>query len=67
MEKQERLEELCGGSNRAFYLLRLWNETRDNHIRIMFEDNTMLERKFIRKANLEGFSKEAVNFFLENF
>ena len=67
MENQEKLEDLCGGVNKAYRLLQLWYQVKDNHIKTMFSENTMLERKFINRASNEGYSTEAINFFLDNF
>ena len=67
MDNQIRLEDLCGGSNRAFRLLNIWQRTEENFIRTKFGENTVLERKFISNAHNEGYSSEAINFFLDNF
>ena len=68
MENQEKLEDLCGGANKAYRLLQLWYQVKDNHIETMFSQrNNTLERKFINRAINEGYSTEAINFFLDNF
>jgi hypothetical protein len=68
MEAHERVATLCGGMDRAFRLLRLLGETRDERVRQVMETedefSARIAQATARKARAEGYSAEAVRALL---
>lgn len=67
-EAHERVATLCGGMDRAFRLLRLLNQTRDERVRQVMETEDEFSARIAqvaaRKARAEGYTPEAVRALL---
>jgi len=70
-DKHEAFEDLCGGPERAFGLLRLWENTHDNRTeydRLFSKCPSKIEYRqkiFLKKALSAGYTRKQVDCFLE--
>jgi hypothetical protein len=64
--KHKDFEELCGSPDRAFRLMRLHVACKEAASGSCFTLRKLpsTEERFIRRAKEEGYSKEAINAFL---
>jgi hypothetical protein len=65
-EENDRLEELAGGSDSAFRLMRLWEKCRQSASgnRFTLRNLPTTEERFRERAKAEGYSKECVELYI---
>lgn len=69
-EVNEKIEELAGGIDKAFRLLRLWRECRQttsgSRHGVWSRNTCTTEELFRKRALRQGYSQECVDFYIKH-